>query len=108
MRFLLMVCAGSSFTPPATLDGETRAWISEAERRGMRVIGGRIQPPNEAVVTSLDAELGLRPGPRVDVDEQVIGFDVLEAANAEEVLELVGRHPMAVHGSVEVRQLLDE
>lgn len=109
VRVLLMVCAGSSFTPLKTLDGETRGWIAEAEQRGLRVLGGRIQAPGEAtLVTSAGERIEQRSGPRVDVDEQVIGFDVLEADDQETLLELVGRHPMAVYGTIEVRQLLDE
>lgn len=109
MRFLLMVCAGSGFQPPDTLDEETRAWIADVEERGLRLIGGRIQLPAEAtIVTTRDGETVHLPGPRVDVDEQVLGFDVLDAENEDVVLELLERHPMIRHGSIEIRQLLDE
>jgi len=106
---LLLVCAGSSFRPPETLDVETRSWIEEAEQRGLRVLGGRIEPPDAAIVVSgQPGRVEPRSGLRVDVDEQVVGFDVLEADDQEAVVELVARHPMAVHGSIEIRQLLDE
>jgi hypothetical protein len=109
VRFLLMVCADSGFQPPDTLDEETRAWIAEVEERGLRVIGGRIELPAEAtIVTTRDGETVHLPGPRVDVDEQVLGFDVLDAENEDVVLELLKRHPMIRHGSIEIRQLLDE
>jgi len=112
MRFLMIVCAGSSFEPPESperLDAETRGWLAEAEQRGIRVLGGRIAPPGEAtVLTNDDGKLLRRPGPRLNVDEQVIGFDVLDAATADEIFELVSRHPMTPHGSIELRQLLDE
>jgi len=68
-----------------------------------------ITPPGEAtVLTSDDGKLLRRPGPRLNVDKQVIGFDVLDAATADEIFELVSRHPMTPHGSIELRQLLDE
>ena len=104
-----MVCADSGFQPPETLDEETRAWIAEAEERGLRVIGGRIELPDDAtIVTTRDGETVHLQGPRVDVAEQVLGFDVLDAENEDVVLELLKRHPMIRHGSIEIRQLLDE
>lgn len=109
MRFLLMVCAGSDFEPPDSLDEQARAWIAEAEDRGLRLIGGRIETPAEAtVVTTRDGEIVHLPGPRVEIDEQVLGFDVLQADSQDVVLELLDRHPMSGHGSIEVRRMLDE
>jgi hypothetical protein len=109
MQALLLICHGAAFEPPATIGDATAAWIDEVERRGMRRSGGRLRPTGEStVVRGGDHGPTEAPGPRLDVDEQVAGYDVLEADSLDDILEVVRRHPMAQIATIEVRPVWDE
>jgi hypothetical protein len=52
-----------------------------------------------------DGERIVRPGPRTSEPEYVAGFDVLEFDTEEEAIEAAALHPMARHGTIEVRPI---
>jgi hypothetical protein len=80
--------------------------VQEVERRGARVAGGRVEPPGRATIVRVrDGERIVQPGPRTSEPEFVAGFDVLEFGTEEEAIEAAAVHPMAVHGTIEVRPI---
>jgi hypothetical protein len=44
-------------------------------------------------------------GPFAETREQIAGFDLLDCADLDEVIETAARHPMARAGILEVRPL---
>lgn len=52
-----------------------------------------------------DGELVIEPGPRTNEPEQVAGFDLLEFDTEDEAIDAAAVHPMAAHGTVEVRPI---
>lgn len=104
--FLFLICHDDTFDPPDSLRPETLAWLRDVERRGARRIGGRLRLANEATIVRLrDGERVIQPGPRTSEPEQVAGFDLLEFDSEDEAIEAAAVHPMAAHGTVEVRPI---
>jgi hypothetical protein len=105
MRFLFLICADDSFDPPDTIGAETDLWVDDVDGRGIRLIGDRIQPEDQAItVRTQNDDLVTRPGPHVQTAEQVVGFDVIDARDMAEAIEIASRHPMARYGgAIEIR-----
>jgi hypothetical protein len=106
MLFLFLICHDDTFDPPDSLGPETLAWERDVEERGARRAGGRLRLANEAtIVRRRGGERLIRPGPRSSEPEQVAGFDLLEFSAEDEAIEAAAAHPMAAHGTVEVRPI---
>lgn len=110
MKYLLMVCADESLRMTPEEDAAhleaVGAWVREMEDRGVRVMGDRLRPADDAVsVRVRQDELLVSDGPFAETKEQMAGFDVLECADLDEAVEIAARHPGAAHGTVELRPL---
>ena len=106
MLFLFLICHDDSFDAPASMGPDSLAWVQGVERRGTRLAGGRAEPPRRAAIVRVrNGERIVEPGPRTSEPEYVAGFDVLEFDTEEEAIEAAAVHPMAVHGTIEVRPI---
>ena len=106
MLFLFLICHDATFDPPSSLGPETVAWVQDLERRGARRAGGRLRLADEATVVRVrDGEPVLRSGSRTADAEQIAGFDLLEFDSLADAVEAATGHPMATHGTIEVRPL---
>lgn len=106
MLFLFLICHDQTFNAPESMGRDTLTWVEEVERRGSRLAGGRAAPPERAAIVRVrDGERSVRPGPRTTEPEFVAGFDVLEFGTEQEAIEAAAVHPMAVHGTIEVRSI---
>ena len=106
MLFLFLICHDDSFDAPASMGPDSLAWVQGVERRGTRLAGGRAEPPRRAAIVRVrNGERIVQPGPRTSESEYVAGFDVLEFDTEEEAIEAAAVHPMAVHGTIEVRPI---
>jgi hypothetical protein len=93
-------------------EGQREAITAEymAVRRDARTLtGARLAPADTATTArGQDGELLLTDGPFADTKEIFGGFFIVEAADLDEALELVGRIPaLRMGGSVEVRPLME-
>jgi len=52
-----------------------------------------------------DDRAAVTDGPFVETKEAVGGFDLIEAEDMDEAVEIASRHPVAAIGSIEVRPL---
>jgi hypothetical protein len=111
MRYMLLVCgdlpayeamqADESFLP------DCHAWAEEMRRRGALVETGGLRPPDDATTVRVrGGEVLLTDGPFAETKEVVAGFSLIECADLDEALEAAARHPVARHGTIEVRPLL--
>ena len=113
MRFLLLVNwdrasmdAREEPTPGATESDEGFPWLDDLQARGKWVIGDQLAPPRRArTVRMRDDRAAVTDGPFVETKEAVGGFDLIEAADMDEAVEIASRHPVAAIGSIEVRPL---
>jgi len=106
MQYMLMICHDDSFDPPEGLDPETRAWVEEMDRRGVRTSGSRLRPATDATTVRVrQSEVLVSDGPFAETKEQIAGYDLIECADLDEAIEVATRHPMATLGTVEIRPL---
>lgn len=114
MKYLLMMVddgvAADEPSVPVDTDPPT-AWTAEVRRRGVVVsrAGARLRPAREARTVRRDGGRTLVvDGPFADAREQVAGFDLIEATDLDEAIEVAGAHPAARLGPVEIRALWDQ
>ncbi|GGL21924.1 hypothetical protein GCM10014719_24940 [Planomonospora parontospora subsp. antibiotica] len=78
--------------------------IIEEIRRGAIKVNRRI--PSEKTLMQRYGVSKLTDGPFAETKEVVAGFSLIECADLDEALEAAARHPVARHGTIEVRPLL--
>jgi hypothetical protein len=113
MRFLLLVTwdraamdVQEERAPGSTGEAEGFPWLDDLQARGKRVIGDQLAPPQRArTVRMRDDRAAVTDGPFVETKEAVGGFDLIEAEDIDEAVEIASRHPVAAFGSIEVRPL---
>jgi hypothetical protein len=112
MKYLLLVCWNAESvdaldepdTPPE--EEESMPWLDELRARGAWVTGDQLAPPRRAKsVRVRDGETEVTDGPFAKADEAIGGFDLIEAANVEEAVQIAAGHPIAQFGTIEVRPL---
>jgi hypothetical protein len=108
MRFLMFVCLESKDaapTPPNTDPGMgIDEWVDTMDGRGARLIGDVLVPAKDACAVRVRGdEVVVTDGPFVETKEVIAGFDVLEATDMKEAIEIAAAHPMAREGVLELR-----
>ena len=112
MRFLMFVCLESKDaapTAPNTSPGmEIDEWVETMDARGARLVGDVLVPARDACAVRVRGdEVVVTDGPFVETKEVIAGFDVLEAADLKEAIEIAAAHPMAREGVLELRAFAD-
>jgi len=104
MRFLLLICIEESFTPLPDMEERTEVWVDEMARRQVRLEGSQLQPVDEArTVRVRDGKTVTTPGPVAEAHRFIAGFDLIEATDMGEAIEVAAKHPMAEAGVIEIR-----
>jgi len=106
MQFLYLICHDDAFTPPLTLEPDVVAWVEELKKRGKRVSGDRLRPADEAKTLRVrDGRMALADGPAAQTKNKVAGYELVDCADMAEAVALAATHPMALLGTIEVRQI---
>lgn len=104
MRYILFVCDDESRPQPASVGPETDAWVAEMTARRIRLTGEQLRPASDATVVRIrDGQTMITDGPFMETKEQIAGYDIIEAADLDEALEVAAKHPMARVGAIEIR-----
>jgi hypothetical protein len=108
MKYLLLICVGGPLAvDPNELDPkdlEIEPWVDEMDGRGVRLMGERLRPAEEATTVRVrNGETMLTDGPYTETKELIAGFDVIECADLDEAVEVASKHPIAKTGMIEVR-----
>ncbi len=105
MKYMLLVCVDPSEPTPEDPGGLTiEEWLEETQRRGIRLDGDRLQPPKAATtVRSRGGRVVVTDGPFVETKEVMAGYDIIDAANLDEAIEIASKHPVARIGMIEIR-----
>jgi hypothetical protein len=108
MKYLLLICADESIDRSPGKEEQiapaAQAWVAEMAGRGVRLQGHQLRPVSDASsVRVRDGEVLVADGPFAETKEQIAGFDIIEAADLDEAIEVASRHPVASYGTVEVR-----
>jgi hypothetical protein len=110
MKYMLLVCGTAdpdevaddteSGADNGTVDIDT--WLEETGTR--RLLGARLAEPSDATtVRRRNRQVVLSDGPYAETKEWIAGFDLIEAENLDEAIEIASRHPVAAFGMIEIR-----
>jgi hypothetical protein len=105
IRYMMLVCTDPAVDPREFENIEpVDPWVAEMDGQGVRLYGSELEPPGSArTVRVREKHAIVTDGPFAETKEQIAGFDVLECADLDEVIEVASRHPMARLGILEVR-----
>jgi hypothetical protein len=110
VHFMLFICTepGLQLSPEdkAALPGEVEAWATDLADRGIRLMGHVFEPIGDAkTIRRRNDDLQITDGPVNSADEPIAGFNLLECDTLEEAVDVSATHPMAKHGSLELRAI---
>ena len=101
MKYVLFVA-----TDPTgeSTDENPGAWVDKWSDRGVRVEGMPLKPVAETRTLRVRGDRVLvTDGPFAETTEWIAGYDLLEAADLDEAIEVAASHPMATGGRIEIR-----
>lgn len=109
MQFLLIICHDDNFRPTEGLLSDIKAWIEDANHRGIRVYGNPLRPSGEAVTVRVrHGKLTRTNAPFTDSGEKMCAYELIECRSVEEAVEVASNHPMAKAATIEVRPVWNE
>jgi hypothetical protein len=105
VKYMLMVCTDPSDIVEETPGGLTiDEWLDEMTARKVRLDGDRLRPSTEATTVRVrGGDVLVTDGPYVETKEQMAGYDIIDAADLDEAIEIASKHPVARFGMIEVR-----
>src|SRR6266516_7537441 len=85
-----------------------RALMEEAARKGIFVAAEPLAPASSATTVRVDnGKTMITDGPFAETKEQLAGFYVLHCKDLDEAIALATKIPDVLHGSVEIRPVLE-
>src|SRR3954447_7375849 len=113
MQYLLLIYdaeaswQGMSDEQRNGLYGEYGAFGASIRESGNYLNGAQLQPTSTATSVRIrNGETLVTDGPFAETKEQLGGFYLIEAKDADEALEIASRIPSARYGTIEVRPLV--
>lgn len=92
----------------AALDRDSLAYDEELRRSGHYLASDALQRVTAArTVRVRNGKLSVIDGPFAETKEQLGGFILVEARDLDEAVELASQIPMAKHGTIEVRPVME-
>lgn len=105
MQFLMLVCRDTEpVTPPPGPEGDVEEWVTTMDASGRRLAGDRLAPQDQAAAVRVrGGKVLVTDGPFLETKEILGGFDLLEARDMAEAIEIAAAHPYANLGVMELR-----
>ena len=104
MRYLMLVVADPDLTTQEEPVLTIEEWGKETSASGVNLDGDRLRPPSDAkTVRRRNGKVTVTDGPFAETHEWIAGFDILDCETVEQAIEVATRHPMATHGTIELR-----
>ncbi|WP_062215008.1 YciI family protein [Streptomyces sp. NBRC 109706] len=101
MKYVLFVATDPAGEPT---DEDPGAWVEKWNGRGVRIEGMPLKPVAETRTVRVRGDRVLvTDGPFAETTEWIAGYDLIEAADLDEAIEVAGSHPMATAGRIEIR-----
>jgi hypothetical protein len=113
MRYLLLIYTEEPTEMPpqdvmATQMEAYDAFSNEVRDRGLFEAGEALHPTTSATTVRVrDGETVTTDGPFAETKEALGGFYLINAKDLDEAIELAAKIPGAIHGSIEIRPILD-
>ena len=97
MRYMLLMVDDGSYEPgpeEIVVMPEFVAWEQDLARRGVAHHGERLRTPDHAVTVRVrGGELLVTDGPFADTKEHIGGYEIIEATDLDEAIEVAARAP---------------
>lgn len=101
MKYVLFVATDPAGEP---VDESPEAWVEKWNGRGVRAEGMPLKPVEETkTVRVRDGRVLVTDGPFAETAEWIAGYDLVEASDLDEAIEVAASHPMATAGRMEIR-----
>ena len=113
MRYLLLIYTEepTEMPPQDVIAAQTKAYDAfskEVRDRGLFEAGEALHPTTSATTVRVrDGETVTTDGPFAETKEALGGFYLINAKDLDEAIELAAKIPGAMHGSIEIRPILD-
>ena len=90
------------------LDRDSIAYDEELRKSGHYIVSDALQRASTARTLRVrNGKLSIMDGPFAETKEQLGGFILVEAGDMDEAVELASKIPMAKHGTIEVRPVME-
>ena len=104
MHYALFYSEGNDPLPYVPAEDNVGEWVDEIESRGVSEYGERLRPEADATTVRVrGGEVLVTDGPFTESKESIGGFDVIDAHDLDEAIEIASKHPVASFGRVEIR-----
>jgi hypothetical protein len=104
MEYALFYAEGVDALPYRPEDDDVGEWQDRWSARGVIEYGERLRPDQDATTVRMRGDdLLVTDGPFTESKESIGGFDIIEAADLDEAIEVAAGHPAARFGRVEIR-----
>lgn len=101
MKYVLFVATDPAGEPT---DENPEAWVEKWNDRGVRIEGMPLESVAETrTVRARGDQVLVTDGPFAETAEWIAGYDLIEAADLDEAIEVAASHPMATSGRIEIR-----
>ncbi|PZU27630.1 MAG: hypothetical protein DI584_08345 [Stenotrophomonas sp.] len=114
MKFMLLIYIDPQLlqsVPADDYDALMRGCLQHADAlqaQGTLLMSQRLQPPSGAqTLRSRQGQSRIIDGPFAETREILAGFNLIEAADADEAMRIARQFPWAAYGSIEVRAVDD-
>ena len=114
MRFVCLVYGHSSIfetmseADQKALTRDSLAYDVELEKAGHMVVAEALQSlATASTVRVRDSEMEVIDGPFIESKEHLLGFILVEARDRAEAVRIAAGIPLARHGAIEVRPVMD-
>jgi len=113
MQYLCLIYGDENTWQGASEDEQNQvmaaymAFTESIEKSGNMVAGNALQPTGTATTVRVrNGETLVTDGPFAETKEQLGGYYLIDAKDADEALAIAARIPGAQHGSIEVRPVV--
>lgn len=107
MEYALFYAEGNDALPYVPAEDNVGEWVDELVARGVSEYGERLRPEQDATTVRVrGGEVLVVDGPFTESKESIGGFDVIEARDLDEAIEIASKHPVASFGRVEIRPFM--
>jgi hypothetical protein len=104
MKYLMLVVADPDLTTAEDPVLTIEEWVDETYGQGKATEGDRLRPPEQAkTVRRRNGKVSVTDRPFAETHEWIAGFDLLQCESIDEAIQIASRHPMATHGTIELR-----
>jgi hypothetical protein len=104
IRYMMFVATDPTAEPFVAAEDNIEEWIADVTARGANVMGSRLRPVEDATTVRVrNGELIVSDGPFTESKEWIAGFDIIDARDLDEAIEIASKHPMARFGRIELR-----